>query len=103
MQDILLTQRKKKGKGREKSSYTPGASPSEPSLPRHVTPENSPTSPTPSDRAASTLLTEPRTQNIPRRAFVTTHNNPSPLLQKLPTQERPVGKVKAKYYNLNFD
>ncbi|MBW0461623.1 hypothetical protein O181_001338 [Austropuccinia psidii MF-1] len=47
--------------------------------------------------------TEPRTQNIPRSIFVTTPNNPSPLQQKVPRQERPVVKIKAKYYNLNFN
>ncbi|MBW0589877.1 hypothetical protein O181_129592 [Austropuccinia psidii MF-1] len=51
MKDILLTQRKKKGKRREKTSYTPGASPSETTLPRHVRPEDSPISPTPGPRA----------------------------------------------------
>ncbi|MBW0536303.1 hypothetical protein O181_076018 [Austropuccinia psidii MF-1] len=103
MQDLLLTQSKKKGKRREQTSYTPGASPSEPTLPRHVRPEDSPISPTPGPRATSTPATEPRTQNIPRRVFVTTPNNPSPLQQKVPRQERPVVKIKAKDYNLNFD
>ncbi|MBW0570311.1 hypothetical protein O181_110026 [Austropuccinia psidii MF-1] len=42
MQDLLLTQSKKKGKRREQTSYTPGASPSEPTLPMHLRPEDSP-------------------------------------------------------------
>ncbi|MBW0560577.1 hypothetical protein O181_100292 [Austropuccinia psidii MF-1] len=103
MQDLLVTQSKNKVKIREKTSYTPGASPSEPTLPRNVRPEDSPISPTPGPRATSTPATEPRSQNITRRAFVTTPNNPSPLQQKFPRQERPVVKIKAKYYKLNFD
>ncbi|MBW0568057.1 hypothetical protein O181_107772 [Austropuccinia psidii MF-1] len=103
MQDLLLTQNKKKEKRREQTSYTPGASPSESTLPRHVRPEDSPISPTPGPRATSTPETEPRTQNIPRRVFVTTPNNPSPLQQKAPRQERPVVKINAKDYNLNLD
>ncbi|MBW0589785.1 hypothetical protein O181_129500 [Austropuccinia psidii MF-1] len=47
MKDLLLTQGKKKQKRREQASYTPVASPSEPTLPRHVRPEHSPISPTP--------------------------------------------------------
>ncbi|MBW0541774.1 hypothetical protein O181_081489 [Austropuccinia psidii MF-1] len=103
MQDLLLTQSKKKGKRREQKSYTPGASPSEPTLPRHFRPEDSPISTTPGPRATSTSETEPKTQNIPRRVFVTTPNNPSPLQQKVPRQERPVVEIKEKDYNLNFD
>ncbi|MBW0558383.1 hypothetical protein O181_098098 [Austropuccinia psidii MF-1] len=75
----------------------------EPTLPRHVRPEDLPISPTPGPRGTSTPATEPRTQNIPRRVFVTTPNDPSPLQQKVPRQERPVVKIKAKDYNLNFD
>ncbi|MBW0489548.1 hypothetical protein O181_029263 [Austropuccinia psidii MF-1] len=103
IQDLLLKQSKKKGKRREQSSYTPGASPSEPTLPRHVRAEDSPISPTTGPRATSTPATEPRTQNIPRRAFLTTPNNPSLLQKKVPRQERPVVKIKAKDYNINFD
>ncbi|MBW0563409.1 hypothetical protein O181_103124 [Austropuccinia psidii MF-1] len=103
IQDLLLTQSKKKDKRREKSSYTPGASPSEPTLPRNVRHEYSPISPTPGARATSTPETEPKPQNIPRRVFVTTPNNPSPLQQQVPRKERPVVKIKAKDYNLNFD
>ncbi|MBW0475068.1 hypothetical protein O181_014783 [Austropuccinia psidii MF-1] len=73
MQDLLLTQRKKKGERREKLSYTPGASPSKPSLPRHDRPVDSPISPTTGARETSTPETEPQTQSIPRRVFVTTH------------------------------
>ncbi|MBW0520561.1 hypothetical protein O181_060276 [Austropuccinia psidii MF-1] len=79
------------------------ADPSEPTLPRHVRPEDSPISPTPGPRATSTPTKEPRTQNIPRRFFFTTPNSPSPLQKKVPRQERPVVKIKEKDYNLNFD
>ncbi|MBW0564065.1 hypothetical protein O181_103780 [Austropuccinia psidii MF-1] len=103
MQDLLLTQSKKKGKRREQASYTPGASPMEPTLPRHVRTEDSPILPTPGSRETSTPETEPRTQNIPRRVFVTIPNKPIPLQQKVPRQERPVVQIKVKYYNLNFD
>ncbi|MBW0540367.1 hypothetical protein O181_080082 [Austropuccinia psidii MF-1] len=103
MQDLFLTQSKEKGKRKEQTSYTPGASPSEPTLPRHVRPEDSPISPTPGPRATSFPATEPKPQNIPRRVFVTTPNNPSPLQKKATRQERPVVKVKAKDYNLNFN
>ncbi|MBW0513699.1 hypothetical protein O181_053414 [Austropuccinia psidii MF-1] len=79
---ILLTQRKKKGKRR---------------------PEDSPISPTPGPRATTTPVTEPRAQSIPRRVFINTPNNPSPLPQKASRQERPVVNIKAKHYNINFD
>ncbi|MBW0464568.1 hypothetical protein O181_004283 [Austropuccinia psidii MF-1] len=102
-QDLLLTQSKNKEKIREQTSYTPGASPSEPTLPRNVRPEDSPISPTPGPRATSTPATEPRALSIPRRVFVITPNNPSPLQQKFPRQERPVVIIRAKDYNPNFD
>ncbi|MBW0532659.1 hypothetical protein O181_072374 [Austropuccinia psidii MF-1] len=86
----------------EQTSYTPADSPSEPTLPRHVRPEDSPISPTPGPRETSTPETQPRTQNIPMGSFVTTPNIPSPLQQIVPRQERPVVKIKAKDYNLNF-
>ncbi|MBW0590642.1 hypothetical protein O181_130357 [Austropuccinia psidii MF-1] len=38
LQDTINNLSKKKGKRRESASYTPGASPNEPSLPRHVRP-----------------------------------------------------------------
>ncbi|MBW0487778.1 hypothetical protein O181_027493 [Austropuccinia psidii MF-1] len=47
IQDILSTQSKTNGKRGGSTSYTPGGSPSEPTLPRHVRPEESPSSPTP--------------------------------------------------------
>ncbi|MBW0516778.1 hypothetical protein O181_056493 [Austropuccinia psidii MF-1] len=103
MQELFLTQSKKKGKRREQASYTPVASPSEPTLPKHVRHEYSPISPTPGPRETFTPETEPITQNIPRRGFVPTPNNPSPLQQRVPSPERPVVKIKAKYYNINFD
>ncbi|MBW0576699.1 hypothetical protein O181_116414 [Austropuccinia psidii MF-1] len=103
MQDLFLTQRQKKGKRRKQTSYTHGASPIEPTLPRHVRPEDSPISPKPGPRETSSPETEPRTQSIPRRVFVTIPNNPLPLQQKAPRQERPVVQIKVKYYNLNFD
>ncbi|MBW0564902.1 hypothetical protein O181_104617 [Austropuccinia psidii MF-1] len=70
MQDLLLTKSKKKGKRREQTSYTPGASPSEPTLPRHVRPEDSPISPTPGPRATSTPKTEQRSQSIKEKKFI---------------------------------
>ncbi|MBW0468620.1 hypothetical protein O181_008335 [Austropuccinia psidii MF-1] len=82
MQDLLLTKIKKKGKRREQSSYTPGASPSELTLPRHVRTEDSPVYPTPGPRATSNPATEARAQDISRTIFVTTPNNPCPLQQK---------------------
>ncbi|MBW0587840.1 hypothetical protein O181_127555 [Austropuccinia psidii MF-1] len=103
MKDLLLTQGKKKGKRRQSTSFTPGASPSEPSLPRHVRPEESPKSPAPGPRAKYTPATESRPSNIPRRGFVSTPTNPSPLQQEIPRKERPVVKIKAKNYNLNFN
>ncbi|MBW0583293.1 hypothetical protein O181_123008 [Austropuccinia psidii MF-1] len=103
MQDFLLSQTSKKGKRRQSIPNTPGNSPSEPTLPRNIRPEDSPISPTPGPRATSTPETNPRINNIPRRAFVSTPNNPSPLQQKLLKKERPVVKIKAKYYNLNYN
>ncbi|MBW0529220.1 hypothetical protein O181_068935 [Austropuccinia psidii MF-1] len=102
MQYLLFKQRKKKGKRREQTSYTPGASSSELPLPRHAISEYSPISPTPGPRATSTPGTETRSEDIPRIVFVTTPNNPSPLQHKAPRQEIPVVKIKAKDYNLNF-
>ncbi|MBW0557295.1 hypothetical protein O181_097010 [Austropuccinia psidii MF-1] len=54
-------------------------------------------------KATSTPETEPRSQNIPRRVFVTKANTPSTLQQKFSREDRPVVKIKAKDYNLNFD
>ncbi|MBW0567153.1 hypothetical protein O181_106868 [Austropuccinia psidii MF-1] len=103
MQDILLAQSKKKGKRRVSTSYTPGGSPSEPTLPRHVRPEESPSSPTPGPRATSTPATEPRPQTHQMRAFISTPTNPSPLQNQILRQERPFFKIKAKDYDLNFN
>ncbi|MBW0532290.1 hypothetical protein O181_072005 [Austropuccinia psidii MF-1] len=50
MQDILSALSKKKGKRRGSTSYTPGGSPSEPTLPTQVRPEESQSSPTPGPR-----------------------------------------------------
>ncbi|MBW0543167.1 hypothetical protein O181_082882 [Austropuccinia psidii MF-1] len=102
MQDFLI-QTSKKGKRRQSMPNTPGNSPSEPTLWRHIRPEDSPISSTLGPRATSTPETEPRINNIPRRAFVSTHNNPRPLQQQVLKQERPVVKIKAKDYNLNFN
>ncbi|MBW0553321.1 hypothetical protein O181_093036 [Austropuccinia psidii MF-1] len=96
MQELLLTKSKKKGKRREQESFKLGASPSKPTLPRHVRREDSPISPKPGPRAISAPATEPRTQRIPRRVFFTTPNNLNPLQQKVPRQEGPVIKIKAK-------
>ncbi|MBW0561646.1 hypothetical protein O181_101361 [Austropuccinia psidii MF-1] len=96
MQEALLTQIKKKGKNRSSIAHTPGGSPSEPSLPRHVRPEESPSSLTPGPRATSTPATEARTQSIPRRVFVSTPTHPSPLNQGIPRVEKPVVKIRYK-------
>ncbi|MBW0547627.1 hypothetical protein O181_087342 [Austropuccinia psidii MF-1] len=103
MQDLLLNQEKKKGKRRQSTSFTPGASPSEPTLPRHLRPEESPLSPKPGPRETSTPETEQRPQTHQRRAFFSTPKNPSPLQHQTFRQERPVVKIKAKDYNLNFN
>ncbi|MBW0577412.1 hypothetical protein O181_117127, partial [Austropuccinia psidii MF-1] len=47
--------------------------------------------------------TEPRPQTHQRRAFFSTPTNPSPLQHQILRQERPVVKIKAKDYNLNFN
>ncbi|MBW0575310.1 hypothetical protein O181_115025 [Austropuccinia psidii MF-1] len=91
------------GKRRQSIPNTPGNSPSEPTLLRHIRPEDSPISPTPGPRATSTPETNPRINNIPRRALVSTPNDKSPLQQQVLEQESPVVKIKAKDYNLNFN
>ncbi|MBW0575369.1 hypothetical protein O181_115084 [Austropuccinia psidii MF-1] len=93
----------KKEKRRQSIPNTVGNSPSEPKLPRHIRPEDSPILATPGPRATSTPETEPRIKNIPRRAFVATPNNPIPLQKQVLKQERPVVKIKAKHYNLNLN
>ncbi|MBW0520151.1 hypothetical protein O181_059866 [Austropuccinia psidii MF-1] len=102
MQDMLSTQSKKKGKRRGSMSCTPGVSPSEPTLPRHVRPEESPSSPTPGPRATSAPEKELRPQNHQRRSFFSTPTNLSPLQHQIFRQKRPFVKIKAKDYNLNF-
>ncbi|MBW0506179.1 hypothetical protein O181_045894 [Austropuccinia psidii MF-1] len=77
--------------------------PSVPTLPIHVIPEESPSSPTPGPRATSTPETESRPQPHQGRAFFPTPTNPSPLQHQTFRQERPVVKIKAKDYNLNFN
>ncbi|MBW0510054.1 hypothetical protein O181_049769 [Austropuccinia psidii MF-1] len=103
MQDLLLTRSKKKGNMREQTSYTPGASPSEPSLPRHVRPEDSPISPTPGPRATSTPKKEQRSQSIPKKVSLTTPNHPCPLQKEIPKATSPIVKIRVKDYNLVFD
>ncbi|MBW0488739.1 hypothetical protein O181_028454 [Austropuccinia psidii MF-1] len=103
LQDTIKNLSKKKGKRRESTSYTPGASPNEPYLPRHVRPEKSPISPAPGPRETSTQATESRPSNIPRRVFVSTPTHPSPLQQEIPRQGRSVVKIKAKNYNISFN
>ncbi|MBW0512418.1 hypothetical protein O181_052133 [Austropuccinia psidii MF-1] len=77
--------------------------PSEPTLPRHVRPKESPSSPTPGTRATSTPATEQRTQTHQSSAFFSTPTNPSPLQKQINRQERTVVKIKTKYYSLNFN
>ncbi|MBW0490745.1 hypothetical protein O181_030460 [Austropuccinia psidii MF-1] len=84
------------------NQYSEERYPSEPTLTRHVRPEESPSSPTTGPRDPSTPATEPRPQNHQRRAFLTTPTNPSPLQHQVLRQERPVVLIKAKDYNLNF-
>ncbi|MBW0553819.1 hypothetical protein O181_093534 [Austropuccinia psidii MF-1] len=103
MQDFLLTQGKKKEKRRQSTSFTPGASPSEPSLCRHVRPEESPISPTAPPRATSTPATDSRPSNFPRRDFVSTPTNPSELQEDIPRNKRSVVRIKAKNFDLNFN
>ncbi|MBW0543019.1 hypothetical protein O181_082734 [Austropuccinia psidii MF-1] len=103
MQDLLLTRSKKKVKRREQLSYTPGASPSEPTLPRHVRPEDSPISPTPGPRATSTPKTEQRSQSIPKKVFLTTPNHPSILQKEIPKVTSPIVKIRATDCNIVFD
>ncbi|MBW0563275.1 hypothetical protein O181_102990 [Austropuccinia psidii MF-1] len=90
------------GKRRQLIPNTPGNSPSEPTLERHIRPEDSPILPTPGPRSTSTPEKNPIINNIPR-AFVSTPNNPSPLQQQVLKKERPVVKIKEKDYNLNFN
>ncbi|MBW0567769.1 hypothetical protein O181_107484 [Austropuccinia psidii MF-1] len=96
-------QSKNKGKRRGSTFYTPGDTPSEPTLPRHVRPEESPPSPIPGPKATSTQETEPRAQTHQRRAFFSTPTNPSPLQHQILRQKRPVVKIRAKDYTLNFN
>ncbi|MBW0527179.1 hypothetical protein O181_066894 [Austropuccinia psidii MF-1] len=102
IQDNINNLSKKKGNRTESTSYIPGAGTNEPSLPRHVRPEESPISPPPGPRAISTPATESRPPNTPRRGFVSTPAHPSPLQQQIPRKEISVVKIKAKNYNLNF-
>ncbi|MBW0523237.1 hypothetical protein O181_062952 [Austropuccinia psidii MF-1] len=103
MQDFLLSQTSKKGKRRQSIPNKSGNSPCEQTLPSNIGLEDSPISPTPGPRAIYTPEKNPRINNIPRRAFVSTPNNPSPLQQQVLKQERPVVKIKEKDYNLNFN
>ncbi|MBW0509412.1 hypothetical protein O181_049127 [Austropuccinia psidii MF-1] len=103
MQDIPLTQSKKNGKRRGSTSYTAGGSPSEPTLPGHVRPEESPSSPTPGPRATSTPETESRPQPHQIREIFSTPTNPSPLKHQILRKEMPFYKIKAKDYNLNLN
>ncbi|MBW0507147.1 hypothetical protein O181_046862 [Austropuccinia psidii MF-1] len=102
MQDVLLSETSRKRKRRQLIQNTPGNSPSEKTLPRHIRPEESPISPTHESRETSTPETEQKIKNAPR-AFVFIPNKPSPLQQKFLNQERPVVKTKAKDYNINFN
>ncbi|MBW0592624.1 hypothetical protein O181_132339 [Austropuccinia psidii MF-1] len=103
MQDLLLTQSKRKGKRREQTFYKPGASPTEPTLPRHVRPEDSPISPTPVPRTTSTSKTEQRSPTITKKVFLTTPNHSSSLQKEIPKVTSPIVKIRAKDYILVFD
>ncbi|MBW0500417.1 hypothetical protein O181_040132 [Austropuccinia psidii MF-1] len=101
MQHIVLTQSKKKGNRRGSISSTPAGSPSEPTSPRHVRPEESPSSSTPGPRDKSPPETEPRPKPHQRRVFSSTPTNPSPLQHQILREERPVVKIKGKDHNLS--
>ncbi|MBW0486859.1 hypothetical protein O181_026574 [Austropuccinia psidii MF-1] len=103
MQDLLLKQRKKKEKRWEKTSYTPGASSSEPTLPRHVRPEDSPISPIPGLRATSTPKTEQISLIIPKKVFLSTPNHPCLSQKEITKVNSPIVKIRAKDYNIVFD
>ncbi|MBW0562772.1 hypothetical protein O181_102487 [Austropuccinia psidii MF-1] len=103
IQDLFLTQSRQKGKRREQTAYTPGASPSEPTLPRNVRPEDSPISPKHGPRATCTPKTEQRSQSILKKVFLTTPNHPSLLQKEIPKVTSPIVKIRAKDYNLFFD
>ncbi|MBW0465080.1 hypothetical protein O181_004795 [Austropuccinia psidii MF-1] len=103
MQDFLLTKSKKKGKRREQTSYTPGASLSEPTLPRHFRPEDSPISPTPGPRETSTPKTEQISQSVQKKLFLSTPNHPSPLQKEIPKVTSSIVKIRDKDYNIVFD
>ncbi|MBW0467817.1 hypothetical protein O181_007532 [Austropuccinia psidii MF-1] len=90
MQEFLLSKIEKKGKIMEQTPHTPGASPRETNLQRHVGPENSPISPTPGPREIPTPETEPRIQKLARRTFFSTPNHPLPSKKKVPWQDRCV-------------
>ncbi|MBW0583603.1 hypothetical protein O181_123318 [Austropuccinia psidii MF-1] len=103
LEDTVEGQYAEEIKRREKTSYTLGASPTEPTLPRHVKPEDSPISPTPGPRETSTPKTEQRSQSIPKKFFLTTPNHPSRLQKEIPKVTSPIVKIRAKDYNLVFD
>ncbi|MBW0475422.1 hypothetical protein O181_015137 [Austropuccinia psidii MF-1] len=79
-------------KKRPSKSYTPGGSPSEPSLPRHVRKEDLPSLPTSGTRATSTPATAAKTQSITRRVFVYTPKHPSSLNQEITRVEKHIVK-----------
>ncbi|MBW0494731.1 hypothetical protein O181_034446 [Austropuccinia psidii MF-1] len=101
--DDTVEENKKKGKRRSSTTYTPGGNPSEPSLPRHVRPEELLSSPTPVPRATSTPATESTTQSIPRRVFLSTPTHPSSLYQEITRVENTGVKIRAKDYSLIFE
>ncbi|MBW0525205.1 hypothetical protein O181_064920 [Austropuccinia psidii MF-1] len=70
---------------------------------KHIRPEDSLILPTPGPMENSTQETYPRIQIIPRRVFVSTPNNPSPLQQQVLRQETLVAKIEAKDNDLKFN
>ncbi|MBW0557883.1 hypothetical protein O181_097598 [Austropuccinia psidii MF-1] len=92
MKDLFLAQIKKKGKRKQSTTFTSGGSPIESTLLRHLRHEESPISPTPVPRATSTPVTEQRSQNSPRRLFVSTPTHPSPLQKQLSGKYNPLSK-----------
>ncbi|MBW0518863.1 hypothetical protein O181_058578 [Austropuccinia psidii MF-1] len=69
MQELFLTQRKNKQNRQGQKPYTPGACPSEPTLPRHVKPEDSPISPIPGPRPTSTPKTQKKITEYPKESI----------------------------------
>ncbi|MBW0489587.1 hypothetical protein O181_029302 [Austropuccinia psidii MF-1] len=87
----------------KKTSNTPGDGPSEPTLTRHVRPEESPISPKPGPRETSAPKTEKRSQIITKKLSFSIIRQPTPLQKEIPKVTSPILQIKAKDYNFVFD